>query len=82
MEIKLETKDRDDLERLHYRVHALIALIRNVGAKDELVEEFCDVFRLYDKQKDFVTEKYVPEEFRTENHTWQADFENCLLRVC
>lgn len=88
-EIKVDENVMERLEELYYEVELRKSIISDMIASkrnnsDGFKEYFAEckkLFKDYTILKTTITNDYVPSEYRTDNHSWNANFEKKVIEI-
>lgn len=87
--VAVDANDAGQLEVLHYEVFArkeMVAYMIKTGMNESegfktYEKNLTEMIRQYEKQKEDITRKYVPEEYMSEQYMWNINFDNRELIV-
>lgn len=88
-EIKVDENVMGRLEKLHYEVESRKSIISNMVASgmangagfEKYASEYGELFKDYTALKTTITNDCVPSEYRTDNHSWNANFEKKVIEI-
>lgn len=77
--VKVDEKEMNELEKLHYLVEAKVNLLARLQANgntqfNDFMEDYVATFKEYSLYKENIDHKYRPEEYKNTAKSWRADF--------
>lgn len=89
-EVEITGELKDYVEKLHYEAQAARDIITYMISNNQSLEteagkkfqrDFADITAKYEQAKQYLTEKFVPEEFKTPDFSWNLDFKKSVLAI-
>lgn len=87
--VKIDEELSNYIEGLHYEVNARENIIRTILTTPDVTinkelfdtyhKELADFKAEYEKAKEQLQLKYMPEEFKNHDVTWNLDFASCIV---
>lgn len=88
--IKIDNQVSNKLESLHYDINTMQDLLaymmeQNININSDVglnyQTELKQKKKLYNEAKQEVTEKFIPEQYKTPEYYWEMDFKNSSLII-